>query len=371
MAIDIGDDLVVYVPGIGGPNGTTHLRGFVQYAIDQTYKKNAIDVAFEPRTFAGYSGLRVTVADADGSTRVADVVEVDWQSTVNRLSTQSLPRRLLGGLILLARTFGPAFAIGWEARGFMGTAVVGIALILAWTYLGIAAAVAAFSKLSPGTLHIPADIFGDHGVVYIVVFLVVGALALAGLDADTAADMADIYDRYLANREMHGTYERIGDEILQRVRDAILATSKHADDEPGYRRTVIVGHSFGALPALEAAARCNSPVELVTIGTFFAFVQKLRPQRIEQMLRTVRDAGPTIIKWLDFTSAKDHIASTTPFKADVKVHQPEHVYLATASPLDTINLHAHLLYFEEKRVLDAIFRPVAFDSAPPQQANKR
>ncbi|MDP9025755.1 MAG: alpha/beta fold hydrolase [Candidatus Eremiobacteraeota bacterium] len=372
MATDIGDDLVVYVPGIGGPNGTTHLRGFVQYAICNTYDKDGIDVAFEPRSFAGYAGLRVTLADADGGKRVADVVEVDWQSSVNRLSTQSLPRRLLGGFFLLWRILRPALSIGWEARGFISTAVVGILLIVAWTYLAVAAAFAALGKLFPGMPHIPADIFGEHGVVYLAVFLVVSGLALfAGLDADTAADMADIYDRYLANRPVYGGYARLGDELVQQVRDVIKATTKHSDNEPGYRRIVLVGHSFGALPALEAAAKCSIPVEVITIGTFFAFVQKLRPERVDTMLTSVREAGPRIIRWLDFTSPKDHIAATTPFHADVEAHRPEHVALAGANRLDTINLHAHLLYFEEKRVLDAIFRPRAFDAGQPWQMDAR
>ncbi len=356
--------LIVFVRGFRGPSGGAGLRDVLKPEL-RAYLGSRESASPEDRSFAGYAGTRLHVS-SDGNDEIIDIVEVDWESGIRKLSGEPIVKRMVLGLVLLGRGFERAVPVMSSSIGFLYLSLLGLSVILAWLYLTVTSVVGVLEQtvkdtqtavtlkavLAPAwpALHWLKFVFEPRGIVYLLFVAFVAVLGFFGIDGDLFADMGDTYDRYMKNSPSHQSLLGLRDMLLGQVSDTIRATAAAGT----YDRVVFLGHSIGGLFAADAAARYGKPVELITVGTFFNYLMALQPAEMQAIAAAV-NASPCT-HWSDFFSQDDYIAATEPFRPKAGKYDPVSIRIPGVSLGDKILTRSHMLYFRCPEVKQAILQ---------------
>ncbi len=350
--------LIVFVRGFRRPRGSAGLRDTVKPEA-LAYLGTRVEQPPQDLSLAGYAATRFGLVD--GAT--VDIAEVDWEPRVGKLSTQPIISRMLLGLILVCKGLSRAPLVWKSSLGLVLMSLVGFAVILAWLYLtasvleGLAeksldSGAIATLKNVPGAvrnvvygLHV---FFEPRGLVYIAILAFVGILGARGIDGDTFADIADAFERYFNGGTAYGSLLEFRTVLVQQVFDAIGALTANAR----YDRVVVLGHSFGAIFASEAAARHGPPIELITVGAFFNYLSVVNRTGADKI---VSDVVAAKIPWTDFSSPQDYLTRVQVFRVASERFRPRSIPIPRASWSDRLFTQSHLYYFRCPEVNEALF----------------
>ena len=382
MGAERADTLIVFVPGYTEQGPGVHLRGYVRWAIDTapqlpTWPRPD---TVEERSFAGYSGLRYTVKDPQP--RHVDIVEVPWDARVGKLTGQPPALRIPRAASLLWINFISGVRVLGISPGYALASGLALVLMLLWFWLlisstaaGIAAATQknAPGSLSlafvPGWLHSLWQLLQPNGWLYLGPAIAVVLLTAWKIDPGMIANIADLYDRFTHDGPEPESYVTTRSDVVNSVRDAVKATA-----DASYGRIVLVGHSFGALIACAAAPELDlpetmAPIELVTVGTYFAYLDKLDGANMARLFDGVLTSK--VIRWTDFFAKKDWLASNNDYwqtfkrrrkRGDQAPAHEQQRYIGTpvgstwnVTFMDKLKTTTHRYYFKDPEVLRVIF----------------
>jgi len=169
--------------------------------------------------------------------------------------------------------------------------------------------------------------------------------------------MADTYVRYLNNGRGLTSRQSLHESLVQLAFTGAVA-ARRSDT---YERFVVLGHSFGAVIAVEAASRLatwlaepdtglDGAVELVTVGTFFNYLRAINATALAGIM-TNADA---VSRWRDFFSPQDAVANSRPFAPAPKVYKGQRIDLRPVTPWQIITTETHAFYFRDNAIFEAI-----------------
>ena len=364
MADEPRKTLIVFVPGYAEAGPGVRLRGYVRWAIENaTAPANDTWTPPSPelRAFQGYSGLRYTRTDADGAARYVDILEVPWQTEVTKLTSRPPQVRLWRGVSLLWLNFWSGLKTLRSSRAYAIATGIALALLVLWLLflaMSLAGGVEQARKgagIQPLPWIPPAVKAVWHAVqpkgwFYFIVLAVLALLAFSRIDPGVIADIADLYDRFTHDRPEPESYETTQSTLTGLVRDALRETN-----DGSYERVVVLGHSFGALIACAAVAQARTNVELITVGTYFSYLDNLDPTHIKALFDSVL-AAP-IVRWIDFFSKNDWLASSRGYHGTKDPrYVPRHADLKPNIGFgEKMRGESHRYYFEDVKVLKAVF----------------
>jgi len=329
---------------------TKLVRGIQQYSDSRGLTSRITTVSGD----AGTGQRHIELTLQNGETKSIDIQEMYWGDLRPYLSTQNIRRKVLRGLSLLwfwikdPRIWNQA-----NTNRFMfGNMVGALILLIAWYYSALTTAFVAVGA-DPGMFKtIPvfmtlAETIGDIGKTmggwqaWVAVSLIIGLLPTNQIIDISYATMC-----YLENRR------GIRFKIRARVGKA-LSLAGHA---PGtYDSVTLLSHSFGTVIATEVLAGYS-----LTHGPTLRFITLGSPLRLlGQRSQAVQDAVKTVAgnhkvgSWMDFYSDHDWLCTRAPVDDHVTKFVGES--LATTVPFDEkITGASHELYFEDRRVLEAL-----------------
>lgn len=377
------DTLIIYVPGYTDHAPGVRLRGYVRWAMDNPDGEISLDPLPRPeeRAFQGYPGLRYTLSEP--YVRHVDFVEVSWDTQITKLTGSPPIRRIPRGALLLWLNFWSASKLALtNSRGFALATGIGLAVMFLWFYLVLASALGGIVGALPksgvefasglGWIHVMWHDIKPGSWAFAGLFGLAAVLSAFQVEPGAIANIADLYDRFTHNTEESESYIAIRSMLVDLVRDAVVATN--ADS---YARTIILGHSFGALISCAAIPKIVKKVDLMTIGTYFAYLDKFDGVNMEKLFRSALSAN--VAHWYDYFSDQDWLASSAPYTdileqrstatSDEKLVTPRERYKAqkvgnawNVRLCDKLTARTHRYYFRDPQVIAELFRepePVA------------
>lgn len=255
-----------FVPGYRVSNGWTLFDEFLQLLRADRELLGETDAG----SATGYS--------VRNSEFCCDVFAVSWNDRLDRLSAKPALFRVGRTIALMVTSMAPSLRqIFSSSRAFaLQTLATGAALFF----------FVAFWVLS---------IFGFHQLWFTLLAAIFAASSFALGDA---ADVVDAYRRYLLEAR---------DSLRDRLRNRVVALLDKVSDA-GYVSVTIVGHSFGALLAVDAIPHYKrGMIRLVTIGASFSYLNDLEPSCLSTIIECCEKSG-LVTRWIDITSLDDPIA---------------------------------------------------------------
>ncbi len=351
----MADRLLVLIPGYQSSfqrNATLDLlKSELAAVISRTRPAGSVHASQR----GGLSGYTISW---DGKT--TELYELSWQDRVVLLNQKRLFQRMLGGLLAsLSWLFSVGVLKAAAAnRVWLAWFAVSVALMILW-FWGIAAvalvaggnfAIQLPASLSAliGPVKRDAISWGNWMQGFWLWALVTAALAAIGVKPDFIADMADLMHRYVSGSKSddpNGLFS-LAEYLRQSVYDPLATLPKPGEE------VLIVGHSFGALLAVDAVANLlPNRVSLMTLGGVLPFLIARQPS-----LQNIADkcaTSPSLIKWDDYFSSEDYFGSSTPLRVKCMAYNGHDVQMQMPF-IRRITLAAHDGYFRNIFVLKAL-----------------
>jgi pimeloyl-ACP methyl ester carboxylesterase len=172
-------------------------------------------------------------------------------------------------------------------------------------------------------------------------------LGVCGVSIDAAVNVGDIFRRFLDNApDENGLPTRA--VFRKSLQDSLASL---VDDS--YDQITIVGHSFGAVVALDAIAEgLERRVRFVTLGGFLSFLSTRSPWLPDRIKECCESAN--LVSWNDYYSEDDPFAGAAPFPAH-KGDLHTQVVDNRANFYDSLTGKSHKMYYQNSFVRDAIF----------------
>lgn len=334
--------LIVLIPGFQEKFSAGSQLSVLKTCLEKQSQAKALPLAYEPLT--GYQ------IKTDALT--TDLFEATWQSATPMLSTMGWLVKLTWGALLLGSWVRPESFVtlrrhlSWS-RWFLAMLFI---IVLWWL-----SAVFALTKELGYSLHFGPFHFG-HSDLQISFgepfFLTTTAiLAFLGVSVTASTDLADLFRRYLGNAvDANGL--RTGDVIRSTVEDTLQLLLQRRK----YEDVVIVGHSFGALIALDAVETIDCEVFLVTLGGFLAFLSS-ESIRVQNLIGTCVK-GQNLRGWIDYYSDEDMFSAPSPILQVPNRIESRPVKLG-AGYWQRATGKAHTMYFRNQEVQSTILDPQA------------
>lgn len=305
----------------------------------------------------GLSGFSISV---DGKT--TEMYEVSWQDHIVLLNQKKLLQRITGGFIasiswVLNRNVLRALA---DNKVYLMWFVVSALLMVLWFY-----GIIAVAMVAAGALQTPVQVPANLAAVLVGVradalavgtamqgwwvwVLLSAALAALGIRPDFIADLADVMQRYLSNSHdddpagLHTLAERLRRGIYD-----VVSTLPTDSEE-----VLIVGHSFGALIAVDAVASgLPRKVSLMTLGSLIQFLKARRPD----LQTTAERCGSSVslTKWSDYGSNEDWFGSFSNATGSANAYA-FHLVQFGIPFIKRFSLAAHRAYYSDSIILRAM-----------------
>lgn len=311
-------------------------------------------------TRGGLTGYRVSL---NGKT--TELYEISWQDRVTLLNQKKLFQRILGGFAASASwvfNTGVVKALRRNRVWLMWFLISG-ALMVLWFY-----GIAAVALVSVGNFHfqtLPSPEHSSLGLGVSVLqskFIKAGtwmqgwwvwvaltaAFAAVGVRPDFVADLADLMRRYLSDSKDDDPADlyTLAERFRQVVTDS--ASTLPAGDE----EVLIVGHSFGTLPAIDAIANgIPKKVSLMTLGSLLPFLTARQP--LLQKMVDKCGSSPNLARWDDYFSGEDWFGNSMPLKTTSSAYNPHNITMGV-SFLRRFTLAAHHAYYRNLGALQSM-----------------
>ncbi len=286
--------------------------------------------------------------------RTIDVYEAYWNDLVPSLTGRGLGARVLRGLSLTVFwTFSGIWrGIGRRVSLTLGTMVAGLILVL-W-YLSVVALFYESVATDPGVLaRLPFGLgpvvagWDPKGLWWVWASLSVVAVVVP---VAVLVDIMDFAKIYASEEVLEGDEVALRFQVVSRVRDQVRRALAAGE----YRRITVVGHSFGAVLAVDVMAELplpeGTPFRLVTLGSPAELIAR-RAHWLEAEIDQC--AGrPELAGWVDVVSAADWLASGT---TDREVPAIREVTVRPHGTLiDRVAARVHSRYFDSQETINEI-----------------
>jgi hypothetical protein len=347
---------VLLVPGFN-PNGRGYSMRQVVIGMQQTYPGSASVDADAAKVAGLPPGDRITVGG--DKPRVIDMFEIWWFDDVKLLSKSKWWVRLFRGLQLCFAWLISSIRVVRQARIWTFAMIAGSLLLGFALWSTLALALKSVANLDLISHDVKASLSGtsDWMLNNVVWAWASVMLAAVNVSLDFSTDIIDVVDRYL-RRQSDGDGPSIDAMLKTRVADA----ANRIAESGRYGSITILGHSFGALIAVDylADSAFRGPAAtLITTGGFFAFLRFQRARVIDDVMRDCA-ANNRVLRWKDFYSRDDFIGTKTPTVVSSSLFNTEEVR-HPAGFINKMNGKTHDLYFYDPTVMRSI---VQDDDAP-------
>ena len=281
-----------------------------------------------------------------------DVVEAYWNDLAPTLEKASMPARVVRGTSLIAYW---AFSGVW--KGFLnrkyltlGMMAAGIAL-LTWYYGTVAMflqALAGDQTANPTIKRLVEPFLPLFNTIGTWKVWVVASAFMAVIPVAVLVEMLDLTKRYMTNERAEPEGPPVRVQIRARVKEQIAAALKAG----AYQRLTIVGHSFGAIVALDVLADLpvSTPVRFVTIGSPIELVKRRAPWIGDEVTKCL--ARPDVITWIDICSEGDWFASGSDLPEGTKTRSMRVPIEGTF--VDLVYGRTHSRYFDRDEVVGTL-----------------
>jgi hypothetical protein len=300
-----------------------------------------------------------------GGHPVIDVYEAYWNDLVPSLSGEGLPRRVLRGLSLTGYWGASSLwkGIGSRWRLTIGTMTSGLVLVL-W-YVSVVAlfydAVAANPGFLAGLPVVGAAIASWDPAGLWWVWAALSILALV-VPVTILVDMMDFAKIYASEEVLAEDDVALRFQIVSRVREQI----NHALDGGPCHRLTVVGHSFGAVVAVDVMSHLRLPhglpFRLVTLGSPAELLSH-KARWLDDDIQACADRTD-LTEWIDIVSTGDWLATGTPAKPG---RLREMTVRSHGTLVDRIVARVHGRYLDNQQTLNEILRPDAL--AAPEEVH--
>ena len=345
--------LLILVPGFNA----TALRNASIDALKDGVTNALENVTVSSSMRGASAGWRV--ARGDNS---VDIHEAYWQDHVSLLSDHKLWIRVFTGLGMTLLWFNPR-TLRVLRHSFMWLlfSAFGTLLLALWLYGSVAVLLVSIGNLLPKDLAMPphfdvrtiemsaTNLGVKMQTLWLWAWLSV-AVAAIGIKLDVIANLTDLGRRFMTDSSDDGVPIRT--RLRHVVAHCVSGLSKDTDTQ-----TIVVGHSFGVLLAMDAIANgLSREVEFISLGSFLAFLTA-------EFTRTSNDiakcgSSTSLLRWRDFYSGDDWFAGPLPIPNGATKIQPS-VKLTGHVPIYLrITPEAHGSYFSNPEAIGQIIEPL-------------
>lgn len=343
--------LVVFMPGMAVAEAGEYLSKLFE-GVKKFADNRSIDCVTGPEEQS--SGARQLKLGQASRTVELGMVEAYWSDLRPRLSVESGPAKVLGGLSLLAYWLGSPkmWARSFSSKYMLLNAIATVSLVLAWYYGALATLLSAagadptalasvgLADLAP-TLQTWGQRMGGWRWWVVVSAFTVFLPMLAVIDV-TYASMA-----YLKNRDGFAT------KVKARV-EKVLYDALERDVD----RVVIVAHSFAVAVAVEVVAELEVQpkprLSLVTLGGSLGLLRARSP-RVERAYQHLLNGG-FLASWVDFWSDQDWLGTPAIASREKTANTTftSHALEVSVSVRNKLSGASHGLYFSESDVYEML-----------------
>lgn len=338
--------LVVLIPGLARLTRSAQLSAFVDgltAASERCLVSEITDDAIAP-------GVRRLRATSNERTLELDVVEAYWNDMVPSLTQESITTRMLRGLSLIFFWIGsPIWKSFWHRKYLtLGFLTSGLAFV-AWYFSTLILFLEALHENGtsfPGMLAVVSDFVNwvDGWQIWAGMSVFVALLPVSLL-----VDITDFAKRYVTDEPAVAGQPAVRFEIVKRVREQLMAAIQSGE----YKSITIVGHSFGAVVAVDLMADLPAPGVPVRVLTLGSLIEILGKQA--SWLRDDVNAlceRPDLEEWLDIYTDSDWFASGAGLAESEKCREVQVKSFSTF--IDKVAARVHARYFDNQETVRLI-----------------
>ncbi len=355
--------LIVLIPGLARETRDSQLVAFVNGIIAASERVLVHELTDE----AAPRGVkRLAVGSPEGA-RELSVAEAYWNDLVPSLTQQPLKTKVIRGFSLLWFWLFSSVWKGVLQRKYMTFGLVLSTLALISWYFGtllLFAEALMDEGNSTGEDIISRFQAFANGAGW-QVWLLTSSL-MAFFPVSLLVDMSDFAKRYVTNEPNASGKIALRFEIVMRVREQLL----HAVQSGNYTSVTVVGHSFGAVVAVDLLADLpplGIPVRVVTLGAPVELLAQPAPWLKEDAESLAKRSD--LVEWLDITSRGDWFASGASLPKSSKCKKILVESYGTFP--DKLAARIHSRYFDHQKVINNILEYSSGYSGPGEVADEQ
>lgn len=285
--------------------------------------------------------------------RTLDVYEAYWNDLVPSLTEQGLRARVLRGLSLTGYWAFSGIWRGITGRPSLtvGTMTAGLVLV-AW-YLGVLLLFADALAANPDLLFgvtVPETARAAIGAVGTWWLWLLTSVLTVVVPVSVVVDIMDFAKIYASEEVVEDDELALRFQVVSRVRDQI----RRALANEAYSRVTIVGHSFGAVLAVDVMSDLPLPddtrLRMVTLGSPAELLAR-KAAWLDAEIDACA-ARPDLDEWVDIVSRADWLASGTSPKTFPKVREVG--VRPHGTLVDRVAAKVHSRYFDSQEAINEI-----------------
>lgn len=338
--------LVVLIPGLARLTRSAQLSAFVD-GLTAASERSVVSEITDDAVAPGVRRLRAT---SNERTLELDVVEAYWNDMVPSLTQESITTRMLRGLSLIFFWVGsPIWKSFWHRKYLtLGFLTSGLAFV-AWYFSTLVLFIDALQENGspfPGFLSWVSWFVNWIGgwKVWAGMSVFVALLPVALL-----VDITDFAKRYVTDEPAVAGQPAVRFEIVKRVREQLMAALQSGE----YKSITVVGHSFGAVVAVDLMADLPAPgipVRVLTLGSLIEILGKQASWLRDDV--TALCERPDLEEWLDIYTESDWFASGAGLSDSAKCREVQVKSFSTF--LDKVAARVHARYFDNQETVRLI-----------------